>query len=222
MSRYYDPEISQFISPDTQDYLKPETIGGVDLYAYCENNPVIHVDPTGHFSGLIFQFLVSAISYIGIAIASIFDEEIREDMNAIGWNPFNSNADVVVSDEVKKVSFYKGVPVFKIDDMGGSISLGAIGLYKYHSAEVLKHERGHNTQLMVLGLKKYLMFIGIPSFIGAKLASSGETEMGKWIAKNYHSLPWERSADLFGGANFDNLPYSNTIAMVYFILSLIF
>ena len=45
MSRYYDPAIGQFISMDTPDYLAPDTIGGVDLYAYCLNNPVMHVDP---------------------------------------------------------------------------------------------------------------------------------------------------------------------------------
>ena len=38
MSRYYDSEIGQFISPDTPNYLAPDTIGGVDLYAYCGNN----------------------------------------------------------------------------------------------------------------------------------------------------------------------------------------
>ena len=48
MSRYYDPSIGQFISPDTPDYLAPETIGGVDLYAYGLNNPVMGYDPTGH------------------------------------------------------------------------------------------------------------------------------------------------------------------------------
>ena len=47
MSRYYDPSIGQFISLDTQDYLAPDIIGGVDLYAYCGNNPVICQDPTG-------------------------------------------------------------------------------------------------------------------------------------------------------------------------------
>ena len=65
MSRYYDPSIGQFISPDTSDYLAPDTIGGVDLYAYCNNNPIMYVDPTGHFSGLIFQpiaFISSRIS----------------------------------------------------------------------------------------------------------------------------------------------------------------
>ena len=49
MSRYYDPEIGQFISMDTPDYLAPDTIGGVDLYAYCSHNPVMKSDPTGHF-----------------------------------------------------------------------------------------------------------------------------------------------------------------------------
>ena len=39
-----------FITPDTPDYLKPNSIGGVDLYMYCNNNPVIYVDPSGHFS----------------------------------------------------------------------------------------------------------------------------------------------------------------------------
>ena len=40
MSRYYDPEIGQFISPDTMQALQPKVIGGLDLYAYCRNNPV--------------------------------------------------------------------------------------------------------------------------------------------------------------------------------------
>ena len=35
---------------DTKDYLAPETIGGVDLYAYGLNNLVMYVDPTGHFA----------------------------------------------------------------------------------------------------------------------------------------------------------------------------
>ena len=48
MSRYYDPETGRFISPDTIEYLDPETLGGLNLYAYCGNNPVMYVDPSGH------------------------------------------------------------------------------------------------------------------------------------------------------------------------------
>lgn len=53
-SRYYDPEIGRFISPDSVDYLDPTTINGLNLYAYCGNDPVNRVDPTGHFWASLF------------------------------------------------------------------------------------------------------------------------------------------------------------------------
>ena len=40
---------------------------------------------------------MSVISYVGVAIAAIFDSNIREDMNAIDWNPFNSDESAVVN-----------------------------------------------------------------------------------------------------------------------------
>ena len=41
-SRYYDPETGRFISPDSLKYLEPETCNGLNLYAYCGNNPVVY------------------------------------------------------------------------------------------------------------------------------------------------------------------------------------
>ena len=46
-SRYYDPEVGRFISADAIDYLAPETINGINLYAFCGNNPVMNTDPSG-------------------------------------------------------------------------------------------------------------------------------------------------------------------------------
>ena len=46
-TRYYDPEVGRFISRDSIEYADPETICGLNLYAYCGNNPVMNVDPTG-------------------------------------------------------------------------------------------------------------------------------------------------------------------------------
>ena len=46
-TRYYDPEVGRFISPDSIEYLDPETINGLNLYAYCGNNPVMYTDPNG-------------------------------------------------------------------------------------------------------------------------------------------------------------------------------
>ena len=52
-SRYYDPEVGRFISPDSLDYLAPESIDGLNLYAYCLNNPVMYTDSKEHRGGLI-------------------------------------------------------------------------------------------------------------------------------------------------------------------------
>ena len=46
-TRYYDPQTCRFISADSIEYLDPETLGGLNLYAYCGNNPVMAVDPEG-------------------------------------------------------------------------------------------------------------------------------------------------------------------------------
>ena len=64
-TRYYDPEIGRFITIDSIEYLDPDSINGINLYAYCLNNPVMCVDPTGGFA--ISAILIGAL--IGIIIA---------------------------------------------------------------------------------------------------------------------------------------------------------
>ncbi|MBF0569829.1 MAG: VCBS repeat-containing protein, partial [Candidatus Omnitrophica bacterium] len=46
-ARYYNPKLGRFITPDTvvQSPYNPQTL---NRYAYCNNNPVNLVDPTGH------------------------------------------------------------------------------------------------------------------------------------------------------------------------------
>ena len=46
-TRYYDPEIGRFMTIDDISYLDPESINGLNLYAYCGNNPVMNIDPFG-------------------------------------------------------------------------------------------------------------------------------------------------------------------------------
>ncbi len=58
-TRYYDPETGRFISQDSVEYADPESINGLNLYAYCGNNPVMYVDPTGTF---LFSFLIAVLA----------------------------------------------------------------------------------------------------------------------------------------------------------------
>jgi len=47
-ARYYSPKWRRFISPDDTAYLDPESPNGLNLYCYCNNDPVNYADPSGH------------------------------------------------------------------------------------------------------------------------------------------------------------------------------
>ena len=64
-ARYYDPAIGRFLCPDSIEYLDPTTLGGLNLYAYCNNNPVNYADPSGHFA------ISAIIGGIALAIAVV-------------------------------------------------------------------------------------------------------------------------------------------------------
>ncbi len=61
-TRYYDPEIGRFMNADDVQLLPTlaEEVNGINLYAYCGNNPVMAVDPEGS----TFHDLNDAVSYI--------------------------------------------------------------------------------------------------------------------------------------------------------------
>ena len=48
-SRYYDPSIGRFLNADDISYIQPTDINGLNLFAYCYNNPIMYLDPTGQF-----------------------------------------------------------------------------------------------------------------------------------------------------------------------------
>ena len=67
-ARYYDPDVGRFISMDDIAYLNPEAINGLNLYAYCGNNPVMSIDPSGHWVDTIFDLFSLGISIIEVVI----------------------------------------------------------------------------------------------------------------------------------------------------------
>ena len=70
-TRYYDPKIGRFITIDDISYLAPDTINGLNLYAYCGNNPVMNVDPEGTFViSLITGLIVSFVIGFGVSTVS--------------------------------------------------------------------------------------------------------------------------------------------------------
>ena len=80
-ARYYDPEWRRFISPDHIAYLDPDTPNGLNLYAYCYNDPISYCDPSGHF-GILATILISALA--GATVGFGFD--IGKQLINNGWD----------------------------------------------------------------------------------------------------------------------------------------
>ena len=96
-SRYYSPELCRFISPDDIEYLDPESVNGLNLYAYCGNDPVNKYDPTGHIAiGTIIGIIAAGICAVLLKGDSPkkYESEISEDDLNINGN--NSEGRIIV------------------------------------------------------------------------------------------------------------------------------
>ena len=69
-TRYYDPEIGRFVTIDDLSYADPEIIHGLNLYAYCRNNPVMYTDESGTMPDWL-KWLIGGIVIVGLRIATI-------------------------------------------------------------------------------------------------------------------------------------------------------
>ena len=80
-ARYYDPTIGRFISMDSVEYVDPDIANGLNLYAYCGDNPIMNVDPSGSwFFTILLSGLIGALIGGGVSIAS---QKISND--SINW-----------------------------------------------------------------------------------------------------------------------------------------
>ena len=65
-ARYYDPQIKRFINADTLDNLGVSgDLNSFNLYAYCGNNPVMHIDPLGEW------WFITAIAVVATVVAAV-------------------------------------------------------------------------------------------------------------------------------------------------------
>jgi len=80
-TRYYDPEVGRFINADDISEADPETINGLNLFAYCYNNPIKYFDPNGE--SIILTILIGAV--IG-AVFSGASNAIHQVISGQPWN----------------------------------------------------------------------------------------------------------------------------------------
>lgn len=207
-TRYYDPETGRFISRDSLAFADPTTVNGLNLYAYCGNNPVMGYDPmgtidwgkvrdwfstiTGLFNGV--KLLISGVALL-VAVCQGKWNDIQTDYANGCFNPFNQDESVALNSKV--FSFYKGEAVIRhwtslsSCQIFGTIFLKSTKSYNADGIETINHEFGHGIQERFMGLG-YLIKVAIPSVI---------TYWCNVHGSDYYSMPWERTADFFGGVD---------------------
>ena len=79
-ARYYSPEWRRFISPDDTAYLDPESVNGLNLYCYCNNDPVNYADPSGRepmstITAMILFYGILLVLLGGTAIYLMWQDE---------------------------------------------------------------------------------------------------------------------------------------------------
>ena len=77
-SRYYDPNTCRFISPDNVAVLTatPMALTDKNLYAYCDNNPVMRVDGNGEFWNILIGAGIGAVvGFVSSVVSQLSDED---------------------------------------------------------------------------------------------------------------------------------------------------
>ena len=102
-SRYYSPALCRWILPDSIEYLDAESINGLNLYCYCANDPINHVDPSGHAwyhwamgAGIIVLCAALTVDTAGgfAAAGTAFASVVTATMAPTAWSAFFAGATI--------------------------------------------------------------------------------------------------------------------------------
>ena len=213
-ARYYNPATARFLSQDTYtgSASDPWT---QHLYAYCNNNPVNMIDPTGHVP--VYMTLLndgnnkSTGSWFLDSLVDLSDTilaQAREVVNNYSDDVANfsiNNTDEQRVYDAHYFSAYNGTLVFR-HSIKGTTSCSIYGVIFLNrdtdtiDKHTLRHEYGHSIQYRLLtdsygsftAAQLYTFGVAIPSLINYWRNVPYE---------EYYSTPWERTADKLGGVN---------------------
>ena len=220
-SRYYDPVAGRFISPDGVGYLGANgDINSFNLFAYCSNNPVMYVDPSGHSWEKFERFVMQIAKAIkpcqktilkSLAVLKCLNEDFSN------FNIYNSDIEKVYQSHF--FSAYNGSLVirhsFKYLSSGALFNVIILehGFDQDEASLTIRHEYGHILQEREYGTIRYMLFIFLPSATYNVISRNNDI-----LDNNYYNMPWEYDADLRGGVTnrMDYSPLAPSMREKYF------
>ena len=90
-SRYYDPQTKRFLNSDDIGVITatPEGLTDKNLYAYCDNNPVMRSDTGGEFWNWIVGAVVGAVvGFVGQVISDVITSAINGEITISNWQTY--------------------------------------------------------------------------------------------------------------------------------------
>ncbi len=227
-SRYYNPATGRFINADGLVSTGTGLLG-YNMYIYCNNNPVMCVDPTGMCPGCSCLACMSGMK----------EDECTNNQNVSNQNSNNNYSsknmeqrydeyvaylaatEIPLTPEqevlnAKHFAFYKGVPVVKVPFLGtdafsfGIIFLGSDVDKRLNPETVVAHEWGHSLQFASRGSSLYLLSVAIPSVCCYWLDRAGI------LSYDYYSSPFEYQANMYAGIQYDDYePWAKYVYLIY-------
>ncbi len=180
-SRYYSPELGRFISPDGVEYLEPDNLNGLNLYAYCGNNPVMYIDPNGHFpiSLTILGLILGVGAGLGTAAYIDYKDDGQIFNGSVAWYDYLGAA--VLGGAIGAglgafagMSFSASFPTFGWMNTGGALMFGVTG----------------TTTLTITGAE----ILGVAGLIGTKYMFASNNRPGNNRVQNKQFEQAARSA----------------------------
>ena len=101
-ARYYSPKWRRFISPDDTAYLDPESVNGLNLYCYCNNDPVNYCDPSGHSLAVIALIALGVFTVAGGVLGGFYEGSIYN--NITGQNQETESGPLSFGDRLKNIA----------------------------------------------------------------------------------------------------------------------
>ena len=172
-SRYYDPEIGRFINIDEISVLSEtqDTFNGLNLFAYCHNNPVSRDDEYGYF----FWFCIIAIAAGAIisAGADIITQGITKGWNNINWGQVGWSALIGALGGALMAS--------GVGAIGMTILGGALGFVDSVGYQLIGGASFSEINWLSVGLSTVLG--ALPGILG-QIGLTNKNNLGKYLAKS--------------------------------------
>ena len=186
-SRYYNPEIGRFINAD--GYVSTGTgINGYNMFAYCNDNPIILVDLTGE--GPVLKFIKKFVKAVDKLIS-----HIKEAISAQSYNAYldalgkrESSDDYTKENEYGYMGRYQMGSMALQDagfkDSGGNWTKLA-NSYGVYSSEDFRHSPTAQDYAVTEYHKKlcnYIQYYELDSYIGSQYCGVTVTASGHLAA----------------------------------------